>query len=103
MTIAMTWTHLTVVAEMLAKPGKEEELRRTLLALVEPTRKEDGCMQYDVHQSTDEPGRFFFYENWSSRGHLDRHLQSAHMTAFGKVAPALLADPVRIVTCTRIA
>ncbi|HWR54782.1 MAG TPA: putative quinol monooxygenase [Bryobacteraceae bacterium] len=99
----MTWTHLTVVAEMLAKQGKEEELRRTLLALVEPTRKEDGCIQYDVHQSTEEPRRFFFYENWTSLGHLDRHLQSAHLTAFQKAAPELLAEPVRIVTCTRIA
>jgi quinol monooxygenase YgiN len=99
----MTWNHLTVVAEMLAKPGKEEELRTTLLALVEPTRKEDGCVQYDVHQSTDEPGRFVFYENWTSRGHLDRHLQSPHLTAFAKAAPELLAEPMRVLTYTRIA
>jgi len=47
-------TLLTVVAEMVAKPGKEDELKRRLFALMEPTRKEDGCVQYDLHQNTDE-------------------------------------------------
>lgn len=103
MTITMTWTHLTVVAEMLAKPGKENDLRQALLALVEPTRKEDGCVQYDVHQSTEASGQFVFYENWTSRAHLDRHLKSAHMTAFAKIAPELLAEPMRVATYTRIA
>ncbi len=33
---------LTVIAHMRAKPGKEEELRSALQALVEPTTKEKG-------------------------------------------------------------
>jgi len=96
-------TYLTVVAEMLAKPGKEEELRRQLLALMEPTRKEEGCVQYDLHVDTGAPGRFLFYENWTSRERLERHLASPHLAAFRAVAGDLLAEPMRIVTCTRIA
>lgn len=94
---------LTVVAEMVAKPGKEEELKRRLLALVEPTRKEDGCLQYDLHQNTSEAGRFVFYENWRSRESLERHLQSPHLLAFGSVEEELLAEPGRVLTYTRIA
>jgi quinol monooxygenase YgiN len=30
---------------MKAKPGKEEDLRGAVLALIEPTRREDGCAQ----------------------------------------------------------
>jgi len=96
-------TLLTVVAEMVAKPGKEDELKRHLLALVEPTRREDGCVQYDLHQSTGEPGRFVFYENWQSRELLERHLQSPHLQAFGAVEEELLAEPGRVLTYTRIA
>lgn len=95
--------NLTVVAEMLAKPGKEDELRSQLLALVEPTRKEEGAVQYDLHVSTDEPGRFVFYENWTSREMLDRHSRSPHLQAFRKAAEGLLAEPARILTYTRIA
>ena len=94
---------LTVVAEMLAKPGKEETLKAQLLAMVAETRKEDGCVQYDLHISTKEPGRFVFYENWTSEETLDRHLKTPHLTAFGKAAPELLAEPVRVLTYRRIA
>jgi quinol monooxygenase YgiN len=95
-------TPLTVVAEIVAQPGKEEELKRQLVALVEPTRQEEGFLQYDLHQSTEEPGRFIFYENWTSREMLDRHLAAPHLVAFLGVAGDLLAAPPRILTCTRI-
>ena len=94
---------LTVVAEMAAKPGQEDELKRRLLSMIEPTRREEGCVQYDLHQNTNEAGRFVFYETWRSREALERHLQSPHLLAFGSAAPELLAEPARILTYTRIA
>jgi quinol monooxygenase YgiN len=93
---------LTVVAEITAKPGKEDELRQMLLGLIEPTRKEEGCVQYDLHVSTDHPGQFVFYENWTSRDVLDRHLASEHLKAFIAVMDDLLAEPPRILTFRRI-
>lgn len=99
----MTETLLTVVAAMVAKAGKEDELKKRLLGLVEPTRKEEGCVQYDLHESTAEPGRFLFFENWKSRELLDRHLQSPHLRAFVAEAPELLAEPLHVQTFTRIA
>jgi quinol monooxygenase YgiN len=94
---------LTVVAEMKAKPGKEEDLRRAVLALIEPTRKEDGCVQYDLHMHTGDPGRFVFYENWNSQADLDRHAASAHLKAFGAISKDLLVEPPRVETYRRIA
>ena len=94
---------LTVVAEMKAKEGKEAELRAALIALVAPTRQEDGCVQYDLHEKTDEPGRFVFYENWGSADHLARHSASTHIQAFRAGAGELLGEPSRILTYTRIA
>ena len=94
---------LTVVAHMRAKPGKEDALRRAAMGLVEPTRKEDGCVQYDLHVHTHDPGRLVFYENWTSREHLDRHAASAHLRAFGAVSGDLLAEPPSVETYWRIA
>jgi quinol monooxygenase YgiN len=94
---------LTVVAELKAKPGREEDLRRALLALIEPTRQEEGYVQYDLHVHTGDPSRFVFYENWTSREHLDRHLATPHLQEFLGTADALLADPPRIETYWRIA
>jgi quinol monooxygenase YgiN len=94
---------LTVVAHMKAKPGKEEDLQRAALGLIEPTRKEDGCVQYDLHVHTGEPGRFVFYENWASRQHLERHAASAHLKAFATAAADWLAEPPSVETYVRIA
>jgi quinol monooxygenase YgiN len=94
---------LTVVAWMQAKPGKEDDLRSAVLALIEPTRKEDGCVQYDLHEHSDKPGTFVFYENWTSKEALAKHAASAHLKAFGEVSGALLVEPPRVETYWRIA
>jgi quinol monooxygenase YgiN len=94
---------LTVVADMQAKPGKEDALRRAVLGLIEPTRREDGCVQYDLHVHTSDPSRFVFYENWTSQAHLDRHAASAHIQEFRTAIADLLVAPPRIETYLRIA
>lgn len=59
-------SELFIVVGLKAKAGKENELRRDLAALVEPSRKEDGNIRYDLFEDQDEPGRFVFVEAWSS-------------------------------------
>ena len=94
---------VTVVAVLKAKPGKEEDLRSALLGLVEPTRAENGCLQYDLHVSTEAPGEFVFYENWASRAALDEHMQTPHLTAVAGRVDELMSDPPSILTYERIA
>jgi quinol monooxygenase YgiN len=72
---------ITVVATFQARPGKETELKEILTDLVAPTRKEAGCLNYDLHAASDNPAKFLFHENWTSQAHLDAHLQSAHIKA----------------------
>lgn len=83
---------LTVIAFMKAAPGKEDELRRELEALIEPTSQEDGFVNYDLHQAVDDPGAFFFYENWESAEHLDAHLATPHLVRFAEIMGDLLDD-----------
>lgn len=94
---------LTVVAEMIAKPGCEERLREELLRCIEPTRAEEGCLQYDLHVATDRPGHFLFYENWTSREALDRHLATPHLLRLSGLLPELSEGEPRISTFERIA
>ena len=83
---------LTVIAHMRAAPGKQDELRAALEALVEPTSKEQGYVNYDLHQSIEDPDRFFFYENWESDADLDAHLDAPHLRDFAARIPELLDD-----------
>jgi len=93
---------LRVFAEMYAKPGKEKELRKTLLGLIGPTKKEKGFVQYDLHADNENPAHFLFYEKWTSKALLDAHLAAPHLKAFDAKVKDLLTQPVRLVLATRI-
>src|SRR5690349_23943912 len=87
---------LTVIATFLARPGKEAELRAALTGLLAPTRKEAGCINYDVHVATDDSAKFMFHENWTSKAHLDAHLQSPHIKALLPRVDELCTAPPQI-------
>jgi len=72
---------ITIIATFQAKPGQEAVLKTALAALLPPTRRESGCLLYNLHVAPDDPARFLFYENWASQPHLDAHLKSPHLTA----------------------
>jgi quinol monooxygenase YgiN len=93
---------LTVVAQVKAAPGKEAEVRRELLSLVEPSRKDPGCINYDLHQATDNPGWFVFHENWVSKAHLDQHLAKPDLQAVLARVAQLVAEPPQITLWEKI-
>ena len=94
---------ITVVATFEAKPGKEAELQQALIGLVAPTRQEAGCLNYDLHVLPEEPAKFLFHENWTSKAHLDAHLQSAHIKALLPRVPELAVAKPEIKIWERIA
>ncbi len=72
---------VTVIATFEARPGKETELRNALIGLVAPTRQEAGCLNYDLHILPEQPAKFLFHENWTTKAALDTHLQTPHIQA----------------------
>ncbi len=92
----MTQDKVTVVATFKAKPGKEAAAREAITALIAPTRAEAGCINYDLHQSADDPAIFMLYENWLSKNDLDEHLAMPYLKSFLGTADDLLAEPVDI-------
>ena len=77
---------ITVVATFEARPGKETELKQLLLGLLAPTRKEAGCLNYDLHISPDHPAKFLFHENWTSKELLDAQLSAEAIPALRELA-----------------
>ena len=83
---------LTIVAHTRAKPGRESDALEMLRGLIEPTRAEAGCINYDLHQSADDPALFVFYENWASEKDFEAHGRSAHIQKFRQCAATCLAE-----------
>lgn len=55
---------LTILAQITAAAGKEDLVRTELEKLVNTTRAEKGCLQYDLHADNETPGLFVFYATW---------------------------------------
>lgn len=72
---------LKVIAHIHAKPGHEAEVQRGCESLVEPTRAEDGCIQYELYADPEDPCHFIFDEAWESYDQWQAHLQSDHIAA----------------------
>lgn len=76
-------SELFVVVGLTAKPGMEDQLRRDLSDLVEPSRKEEGNISYELFEDQNEPGLFVFVEEWSSTEARDKHHEhSSHIQHF---------------------
>ena len=83
-----------VVARYLAKPGKEDEVRAVLSALIAPSRREIGCYQYDLLRNLTDPRDFCFVERWEDARAVDEHSQTAHLkAAIAKIEPLVEAPP----------
>jgi quinol monooxygenase YgiN len=51
---------LTVIAHIRAKTGQEARVQEALLGLIELTRAEAGCIDYDLHVSEEDPSNLCF-------------------------------------------
>jgi quinol monooxygenase YgiN len=72
---------IDVVAHIHAAPGNEALVREVLEGFVAPTRKEDGCLRYDLFNDLSDPKRFTFIEEWTSTEALDKHSKSEHIVS----------------------
>ena len=81
---------IRVVAHFRPKPGKSDEARTLLLGFTAPTRKEKGCIFYDLHVNPTDPQDLTFIEEWESVEDLDAHGQSAHIQAGRQKMPEVM-------------
>ncbi len=79
----MTQT-LTIVARIQAAPGAADALEKEMKILVEDTRKEAGCLRYDLHRGTEDPDLFVFVEEWESAPLWQAHMQGEAIRAFNE-------------------
>ncbi|WOT05766.1 putative quinol monooxygenase [Shewanella youngdeokensis] len=75
-------TKLTIVANIITKADKVELVKAELLKLIDITRAEDGCINYDLHQDNNNPTHFMFYENWTSRELWQAHMANQHLADY---------------------
>jgi len=94
-------TTLTIVANIVANDDKIELVKAELLKLIDITRAEEGCINYDLHQDNENPAHFMFYENWETRELWQTHMANQHLADYmaateGSVAQFTLNEMTKI-------
>jgi quinol monooxygenase YgiN len=82
---------VTIVVLLKSREGQEPLLEAELRALVGPTRREDGCITYDLHRGADTPSSFMLHEVWESREAHRLHTQTPHFIRWNARKDALIA------------
>ena len=90
----MIMSTVTVVAKVVAKRESVESVRDELLRLIAPTRSEEGCIEYRLHQDSADPAVFIFFENWESEACLARHVESDHFKDYVSAIDGMLEEKI---------
>lgn len=75
-----------VVSKSVVKQDKVAEYKQQVVRLIEETRKEAGCISYDLCEDMDNSNILTFIEKWENKQYLDAHMKTAH---FVEIVPKL--------------
>ena len=73
---------IALKVDMLVKAGTEEKCKEYIRILQEHSRREPGCLMYVGHQSSEDPRRFLFYEQYADAIALEAHRNSPHFKQY---------------------
>jgi quinol monooxygenase YgiN len=91
-----------VHARINVKPESAAAAKEILTALVNATRKESGCVLYELFQRPDAPHVFQTIEQWADKAAVDGHMTSAHVGAAIAAAGPMFTAPPEILTFAKI-
>ena len=85
----------SVVAEVRAKPGKEDELRAATLPLVDLVRSDPKNLVYFLQEDRSSSGHFVFYEIFASEADFEAHNAQPYVKAWFAKLPELALGGVQ--------
>lgn len=80
----MSTNQFAVMIAGIAKSGMEEYIKNYLTEMMDHSKKDEGCLIYNIHQSTDNPGEFMIYMLWQDEADFNRHNAKPEMQEFKK-------------------
>lgn len=87
-----------VIATLTIKPGSLDALRGPAADCIAETRKESGCISYELFASVTDPEKLVFVEQWESRDALTAHSRQPHLKVWRDAsAPHLVSRKIEIV------
>ena len=91
-----------VIAKFFVKEDKVEEFLKLAGELVQESRKEAGCVNYNLVQDLNNKQILVMLEEWESAGILKTHMASAHFTTIIPKMSLLQYQKEEITVCKTV-
>jgi quinol monooxygenase YgiN len=78
------------VVTIQVAPGRAADFADAFSTLQASAQQEEGCEQYELFQSLDDPDKVVLLERWTNQALLDKHMQ-AERTRNATAVEALIA------------
>jgi len=90
---------IVVLASFYPKNGKNNEVKETILAMVDPTRSEEGNEIYNFYEEKNDEGKIFsfhLFEVYKNSAALDFHRNTSHYKNYRSKVIDLLDRPIEV-------
>lgn len=84
---------IVLIVRYTVREDKIEEAKQFVRLMQENTRREPGCRFYVGHQSTDDPRKFCFYEQYEDQAALEAHKAADYFTEYIVNGLRQMAEP----------
>ena len=80
---------LLIIGTIRLPASNLDAARPIMRRMIEASRAEEGCLEYNYAEDVLEPGLIHVKERWTEQAALDRHFASAHITEWRAAWPSL--------------
>jgi quinol monooxygenase YgiN len=93
---------ISVVATFIPKENQAKVVESILRGMVNPTRKEPGCLRYELYGATGPEPQFVLIEAYADQPALEAHRATEHYKNYrSKIADAL-KEPIKVAVLNTI-
>ncbi len=90
----MSKSTIKVIAQIIARTETIIEVHAILQAIVTPTRREIGCLSYQLFRNNAHEDEFVFIEEWMDERAIEAHFATPHIQeALARITPLLATPP----------
>ena len=92
----MNSENIVLIARLKVKKDAVETATAAALAIVESSRGEKGCLNYDFHQAIDDETVFIWHETWADKNALDEHFAMPYFAELGEKLKDITDQPLQL-------
>lgn len=75
-------SEIRVIATIISKDNEIDFVKSAAKSIVDESNRDEGCIQYELHQDNKEQNVFVFFEIWKNQESLDKHNETTHLKGF---------------------